>query len=57
MLRMFLSPAEGVEHVEEGHGDVDEDYQGEQGVCRNNVVLWDSGTEDLPDIRECGPSL
>lgn len=57
MLRMFLSPAEGVEHVEEGHGDVDEDYQGEQGVFRNNVVLWDTGTEDLPDIRECGPSL
>jgi hypothetical protein len=31
-LPRFLSPAEGIEHVEEGDGDVDEDDQGEQGV-------------------------
>ena len=29
----FLPPAEGIEHVEEGDGDIDEDDQGEQGVC------------------------
>ena len=29
-----LPPAEGVEHVEEGDHHVDEDYQGEQGVCK-----------------------
>ena len=27
-----LPPAEGIEHVEEGDGNVDEDDQGEQGV-------------------------
>ena len=32
VLRIFLPPAEGVEHVEESHRDVDEDYQGEQGI-------------------------
>ena len=31
-LPWLFSPAEGIEHVEEGDGDVDEDDQGEQGV-------------------------
>ena len=36
-LRVFVPPAEGVEHVEEGHRHVDEDYQRKQRVC--NVKL------------------
>ena len=32
VLRVLLPPAEGVEHVEEGHGDVDEYYEGKQRV-------------------------
>ena len=36
-LRVFVPPAECVEHVEEGHRHVDEDYQRKQRVC--NVKL------------------
>ena len=38
-LRVLVPPAEGVEHVEEGHRHVDEDYQRKQRVC-NVKLLW-----------------
>ena len=34
-----LFPAEPVEHVEERHHHVDEDYQREQGICNGRVPL------------------
>ena len=37
LLRLF--PAEPVEHVEERHHHVDEDYQREQGICNGRVPL------------------
>ena len=33
-------PAEGIEHVEEGDGDVDKDDQGEQGILKIILIHY-----------------
>ena len=38
-FRICLPPAEGVEHVDEGDGHVNEDDQREQGVCKKETSI------------------
>ena len=37
-LVLYGSPTEGVEHVEEGDGDIDEDDQGKQRIFKGKNI-------------------